>query len=347
MPEPTSTLRRPLSGLLEASLAVLSTIALLLPFLPAPVQAQTGSAPEVEEWHVEWEGRPRDPHVAPDGRVWFVGQQGNYIAVHDPATDESRRYEIPEGTHPHSLIIDGSGIVWYMGNRNATIGRLDPETGDIREIDAQVADPHTPFLDGEGNLWFTAQQASRVGRMDLETEEIDIIDPFPGESVRPYGIKIDPRGRIWVDLFGTNYLAMIHPETLEVTRHELPREEARPRRMAITSDGLVWYGDFRGGYLGRLDPETGEFREWMVPGGEDAAVYAVEVDDRDRIWFSEFGTSNLVGFDPDNEEFFGSVDLSHGVRHMNYDSRTGLLWFCTDANNCGSAEVGPPGVALR
>ena len=39
----------------------------------------------VREWPVPWEKtRPRDPYVAPDGRVWFVGQQGNYIASFDP-----------------------------------------------------------------------------------------------------------------------------------------------------------------------------------------------------------------------------------------------------------------------
>lgn len=343
MPKPNFSQRRPLFALLR----ILAAVALLLPLFPRDAPAQAQQAPDVEEWHVEWEGRPRDPHVAPDGRVWLVGQQGNYIAVFDPDTEDFRRYEIPEGAHPHSLVIDDSGVVWYMGNRNGTIGRLDPETGEVREIPAGVDDPHTPVLDDAGNLWFTAQRASRVGRMDLQTEEIDIIDPYPGTQANPYGIKIDPQGRIWVDLFRTNYLAMIDPETLEVTRHELPREDARPRRMAITSDGLVWYGDFRAGYLGRLDPETGEFREWQVPGGEDAAVYGMAADHRDRIWFSEFGTGNLVGFDPDTESFFGSVELSHGVRHMDFDPRTRILWFCTDAHNCGAAEIGPDGVALR
>ena len=40
---------------------------------------------EVKEWPVPWEGtRPRDPYVAPGGKVWFCGQQGNYLAYFDP-----------------------------------------------------------------------------------------------------------------------------------------------------------------------------------------------------------------------------------------------------------------------
>ena len=40
----------------------------------------------IDEWDVPWEGsRPRDPYVAPDGRVWFVGQTADYVARLDPA----------------------------------------------------------------------------------------------------------------------------------------------------------------------------------------------------------------------------------------------------------------------
>ena len=33
------------------------------------------------------ESRPRDPYVAPDGRIWFVGQAGNYVAYLEPGRD--------------------------------------------------------------------------------------------------------------------------------------------------------------------------------------------------------------------------------------------------------------------
>jgi virginiamycin B lyase len=41
---------------------------------------------DIKEWQVPYEdSRPRDPYVAPDGRVWFCGQLGAYIAVLDPS----------------------------------------------------------------------------------------------------------------------------------------------------------------------------------------------------------------------------------------------------------------------
>ncbi len=66
------------------------TLALLA--LPAVLAAQS---PVVKEWQVPWpDARPRDPSVAPDGRVWFVGQAGNFIAVLTPQTGEFKRFEI-------------------------------------------------------------------------------------------------------------------------------------------------------------------------------------------------------------------------------------------------------------
>ena len=53
-------------------------IALVLPLL---------AAVEITEWTVPWpDSRPRDPYVDRQGRVWFVGQAGNYIATLDPRT---------------------------------------------------------------------------------------------------------------------------------------------------------------------------------------------------------------------------------------------------------------------
>ena len=63
--------------------------------LPALAQAQ--ATPALKEWPVEWGGRVRDPYVAPDGKVWFVGQAGNYVANFDPTTQAFKRFTIEEG----------------------------------------------------------------------------------------------------------------------------------------------------------------------------------------------------------------------------------------------------------
>ena len=152
---------------------VILAAAILLSWAP-PVAAQ-GDTFDLEEWPVEWGGRTRDPAMAPDGKVWFVGQAGNYVASLDPATGAQKRYEIEEGTNPHTVIVDQHGIAWYAGNRNGRIGRLDPATGAIKTImTGEAKDPHTMVFDGKGNIWFTSQGSNRVGRLNIATEKVDL-----------------------------------------------------------------------------------------------------------------------------------------------------------------------------
>ena len=85
-----------------------------------PVSHRRVTPPAAQEWQVPWEGtRPRDPYVAPNGLVWFVGQEGNYVANLDPKTGKFDRFEITEGTHPHNLVVapDGDGLVHRQPQR--------------------------------------------------------------------------------------------------------------------------------------------------------------------------------------------------------------------------------------
>lgn len=314
---------------------------------PALAQAGPSATVPIEEWTVPWErSRPRDPAVAPDGRVWFVGQAGNYIAVLEPATGEFERYEIEPGTHPHNLIIDGSGQVWYAGNRNARIGRLDPATRDVRTypMPEGAQDPHTLVLGPDGSLWFSVQQGNSVGRLDTASGAVRLVKPSV-EGARPYGIVMGTGGWPWFTLFGSNRLGTVDPRTMEMREYTLPAAGARPRRIALTSDGMVWYVDYTRGYLGRLDPRSGEVREWAAPSGQRSLPYAMTVDDADRLWFVETGVqpNQLVSFDPRTERFTTVTPIAESgggtVRHMVFDKATGTIWFGTDRDTIGRGSV--------
>jgi virginiamycin B lyase len=318
------------------SLALIAALA-----FPVAAAAQQGPDVSLKEWPVEWGGRVRDPAVAPDGRVWFVGQQGNYVAVFDPRTEQFRRYEIENGTNPHNLIVDEQGIVWYAGNRNGRIGRLDPATGQIRTImTGEAQDPHTLVFDGKGNIWFTSQGSNRVGRLNMATSEVTLTTPYEQPS-NPYGIVIDAQGTPWVALLRTGMIAKIDPATMAVTRFNQGDPSARSRRLEWTPDGMLWYGDEARGVLGRINPATGETKEWASPGGAGARPYALTKDAQNRLWFSESGPEKrLVGFDPKTEQFFSVTTVSGTIRHMFFDRKTGAMWFGTDANNLGRISTG-------
>jgi virginiamycin B lyase len=330
---------------MNVPLSLLSPLAILCLGAP-PASAAASLGVEITEWEVPYENaRPRDPFRGPDGRVWFVGQTGDYAATLDPESGEFQRIALPEGAGPHTVIVNEAGA-WYAGNRAAHIGRIDPATG---EIDAyampedEASDPHTMAFDADGNIWFTAQHANQIGHLDVQTREVRVF-PMSTPRARPYGLALDPDGRPWAVLFGTNRLATVDPASGEVEEIVLPREEARPRRIAITDDGRIWYVDFAEGYLGAYDPGSGEFAEWQTPAGPRAGLYAMGADAQGRLWMVETGEvpNRFVSFDPATGRFGTPVEVPGGagvVRHMSFDERTGGFWFGTDFNTIGHAVV--------
>ena len=302
----------------------------------------------IMEWTVPWEkSGPRDPYLDKQGRVWFVGQRGNYVAYLNPANGQFKRYEIDAGTHPHNLIIADDGMVWYSGNRNGRICKLDPSTGKITTYlmpDKEVRDPHTLVFDRSGNIWFTAQSANYVGHIATKTGQVHLIKS-PTSDSRPYGIVVDPKNRPWFVEFGTNKIAMIDPATMKVAEHTLPDSRTRPRRIAVTSDGILWFADYTRGMLGRFDPATRTVKEWPLPSAAMSLPYAMASDDKDRIWLVETGVqpNRLVGFDPKTSSWFSITPIARSgaltVRHMIFHQPTRTLWFGTDANTIGRASV--------
>jgi virginiamycin B lyase len=238
-------------------------------------------------------------------------------------------------------------MIWFSGNRNGRIGKLDPETGKVTTYlmpDKEVRDPHTLVFDKSGNIWFTAQNANYVGHVVTRTGEIHLIKS-PTAASRPYGIVVDPKNRPWFVEFGTNKIAMIDAATMKIVEHNLPDSKTHPRRIAVTSDGILWYGDYTRGMLGRFDPSTGAVKEWPLPSAGMSLPYAMTSDDKDRIWLVETGVqpNRLVGFDPRNSSWFSITPISKSgggtVRHMVFHRPSRTIWFGTDANTIGRANV--------
>ncbi|MBE0598111.1 MAG: lyase [Desulfuromonadales bacterium] len=325
---------------------VVCAASLLLAPLAGWVAEVNGAAVEITEWKVPWpDTRPRDPWYGPGEKVWFVGQVGHYVATLEPKTGEFRRYDLEEGTGPHTVIADRAGA-WYAGNRLQHIGLIDPDTGkrEMFQLPGDGArDPHTMAFTSQGDIWFTVQHGNQVGHLQRETGKITLYD-IDTPRARPYGLVVDEEDRPWFVLFGTNALATLDPAAGKVTEIRLPRSDARPRRLDLTADGMVWYVDFAQGFLGRYDPNTQAFQEWLTPGGRASGPYAMGADARGRLWLVETGAmpNRFVGFDPETETFTAPVAIGSGggvVRNMMFHEGTGSFWFGTDTDTIGRATV--------
>jgi virginiamycin B lyase len=72
------------------------------------------------------------------------------------------------------------------------------------------------------------------------------------------------------------------------------------------------------------DPATHSWREWKLPGSPHA--YSVWVDDKDKVWLTEWSTNAIVKFDPATEKFtsYPSDKSNANVRQML--GRAGEAW---------------------
>jgi virginiamycin B lyase len=327
--------------------AALAAAVALPACLPEPAAADEMNPITIDEWQVPYGGRGRDPYVASSDEIWFVGQAGHYLARFTPSTEEFFKFDLPDGTGPHTTIVQSNGLVWYTGNRVANVGIYDPKADELTIIDmpdSAARDPHSMVFDeGESHIWFTVQGGNMVGRLTLADHEVDLI-AVPSPRARPYGIKMAPDGTPWIVLLGTNKLVKVDPATLALTEIELPNADARPRRLEITEDGRIWYADQGRGALGLYDPAGGRFDEFALPGGSQSQPYGTSLDEQGRVWVVETGVqpNRFVGFDTEREEIFSVTEIPSGggaVRHMDYDEAAGTVWFGTDAGTLARAQV--------
>jgi virginiamycin B lyase len=319
--------------------AILAIAALgLLAATPAP-------RVDIREWPVPWEDtRPRDPAVDSTGRVWFVGQTGNYLGWLDPKSGTFGRFDLPRGTAPHNVIVRNGRELWIAGNGDAFIGRVDASNGAVKRYpmpDAKAGDPHTLAVAPDGSIWFTVQSGGFVGHLDPRSGNVRLTE-MPARGRRPYGIVVDASGKPWFNEFGSNFIGTIDPKTMALREYPLPTG-ARSRRIALSGGG-IWYVDYARGFLGRLDPASGRVEEWQTPAGKSSLPYAMASDERGRLWLVETGPqpNRLVGFDPATRTFFAGADVPSGgstVRHMIFHPSSREIWFGTDTNTIGRAKV--------
>jgi len=275
-------------------------------------------------WNTPTPGsRPHDPLAMPDGTLWWSGQFANRLGRLDPKTGEMKEYPIPVLGGPHGLINDKDGNIWYGGNWGGHIGKLDVKTGEWKQYnmpDPKAKDPHTPLFDKDGILWFSVQNGGFMGRLDPKTGDIKLFPPVGAPGQQPYALKfLSDRRRPWFSYFGSNKMATIDPDTLQLKEFTLPDPKTRIRRMDVTSDDMIWFGDWSNGKLVRFDPKTGATKEYQGPGGQLAQPYGMVVID-DVIWYCESNLrpNTLVRFDPRTEKFqtWEMPDGGGIVRHM-------------------------------
>ena len=226
---------------------------------------------------------PYSQAVSHGGLVWASGQ----IPL-DPKTGEMQEYELDPSARPHSIIDDPAGNIWYTGNGNATIGMLDPKTGEsnvysfpggkaYEDVDAPpIKGPHSIEEGPNGNMFITLALSGQMGEFDVKTKEFRVGSGHEAPRPRagyPHTLRFAPNGHLWWTDAALGVFSL-DPETWDgerwvVKSYKLPskdqvrgtgaRGESRgvtPYGIDVAPNGNVFYTKLNGQRIGRIIPRT-------------------------------------------------------------------------------------------
>ncbi len=227
------------------------------------------------------------------------------VAIEQPPQSENsviEEYAVLPGDHPHDVAPASDGTVWYTAQRAGAMGRLDPATGEITQIDLGTGSaPHGVIIGPDDAAWVTDGGLNAIVRVDAETEALEFF-PLP-ENIGYTNLNtaaFDTNGTLWFTGQSGVY-GRVNMDSGEVEVFEAPRGRG-PYGIIGTADGDIYYASLAGSHIARVDIETGE-ASIIEPPTAGQGARRVWVDSQDRIWVSEWESGQVALYDPATEEW--------------------------------------------
>jgi virginiamycin B lyase len=212
-------------------------------------------------------------------------------------------YPVEVGAHPHDVAPDPSGgIVWYTAQSQGALGRLDPATGETRQIPlGKGSRPHGVIVGPEGRAWVTDSGLNAIVSVEPESGKITRY-PLPEGSgyANLNTAAFDREGILWFTGQSGVY-GRLDPETGEIQVFDAPRGNG-PYGIDATPGGEIWYVSLAGSYLARVDTQTGAATV-IDPPTEAAGPRRVWSDSKGKLWVAEWKSGQLSEFDPASGEW--------------------------------------------
>src|SRR4029077_16397387 len=100
-------------------------------------------------------------------------------------------WDLPRPTiQPHDVVVDSRGTVWYTDFGDQKIGKFDPKSGKLSEVDTPELKKGSPYgslsirFDRDENLWVGMMYQAAIGKLDTKAEKLQVF-PIPAEWNRP------------------------------------------------------------------------------------------------------------------------------------------------------------------
>jgi virginiamycin B lyase len=268
----------------------------------------------------------------------------NYLATNFPATNNRRpakpvagpvnvtfkSWIAPTlGQRARDPVQAPDGAIWYNGQFGNLIGRIDRQTGAMKEWKLpEGAHPHSITPDAAGNIWYTGNGNGTVGKFDPKTEQFTVY-PMPDPAARDPHTAIFHRtnGNFYFTLQQSQMLGRLDVKTGKVTLVKTPTARSNPYGIKEDSQGFLWVSCNASNCLLRLDPDTMEIREYKTPRAETTIRRLVITPD-DMVWYTNSSLGGLGRFNPKTGEFkewdspSGRMSHPYGIEQIN-----GIIWY--------------------
>ncbi len=151
----------------------------------------------------------------------------------------------PRGAWLHDVMPDpNSRYVWYTDHFKNVLGRLDPESGEIKEFPYPQAVPerqqgaHKLLFDKQGNIWLGENWQGTIARFDPRTEQFTQWTN-PDSAARHGMFGIDSQGNIWAASSNTNSVSKLDPRSGQFTNYPIPPRKGCMAVMSIRTTSFI------------------------------------------------------------------------------------------------------------
>ena len=226
------------------------------------------------------------------------------VIIDGPAKVEIKMWDVPtQGARPHDPLGARDGSVWWAAQLANKLGRVDPQTGTVREytLKSPFTGPHGLVDDKDGNIWFTGNLAGLIGKLDPKTGIVTEY-PLPDLNAKdPHTLNFDQKGILWFTVQQANMVGRLDPATGAIKLVTSPTPKSRPYGIMINSKGVPVFVEFGTNKIATIDPDTMAIKEYSLP---DAAARPrrLAIGPDDAVWYADFARG-----------FIGKLDMSTGA----------------------------------
>ncbi len=234
--------------------------------------------PRTKGWTIYEQKEGLYPHtmrIDRKGRVWYTLAVSNGVGMIDPSSGEQRVYRLPAPSYsqafalrvmplvmwasehfgfapastgegaalpvPYGIDIAPDGGVWFSQLNARRIGRIDPDTGDIRIVETPFNGPRRMRFDSKGNLWIPGFSSGLIARYNLQTGKFKTWKLPTGGVETPYALNVDRRtDTVWICGTASDTLMSFNPASERFTVYPLPTRVTFTREIDFDKDGAIW-----------------------------------------------------------------------------------------------------------